>query len=203
MDNQIGTGVFDSLVGRLLNMGQQQGGIIAAVSPELSATLVLENDRPEWCFLKNERCCAGMADVAANAGQVSRVRFRNPTNSGCLAVVEAIGLSFFVATLNYAAIYIGSNAADLGTAENKNVQRDTRTGSQKGACILSSDNTGVGANNGVQFELVSTSIGNITFTALPVVLAPGGTLDINCGIPNVETVFAFRWREREQRNYEK
>lgn len=201
MDNQIGVGVYDSLLGRLLNMPQQQGGIVPALSPEVSATLVLESDRPEWCFLKGERCCAGMADVPATVGQVGRFRLRNPVGSGALVVVEAFTVYSPVITVTQVELLIGTATTDYGTVSANNVQRDSRTGQQKGVVILSSDVTGA-ASVGTPFELGATSIGFLNFQNFPLVLGPGSSMDVTTSPNNQEMIFVARWRERELRQYE-
>lgn len=200
MDNQIGTGAYDSLIGRLLNIGQQQGGILSSVSPELAAAIVLENDRPEWCFLKNEKCCSGFCDVAAAAAQRGLVRLRNPAASGCLAVVEVAAATWFDALIHWASLAVGTATVDFATAASGVVVRDSRQGG-KPVCVLTSDNTGA-AVSGTTCELESTSVGQILFISPPIVLAPGGSMDFAGAGNNIEVSVNVRWREREIRNYE-
>lgn len=202
MDNQIGTGALDSLVGRLLNIPQQQGGIIPAVSPELSAALVLELDRPEWCFLKGERCCAGIIDVVGAAAVRSRWRFRNPVNSGALIVIESLGICFPVTTVSTFNMAIGVATTDR-TNIVASVQRDSRSGTQRGVAVLSGDNDGLVNLTGTLFEVdVTATVGNITPVNLPIILAPGSHIDGECGQLNQEILANIRWREREIRQYE-
>src|SRR6058998_2600707 len=55
------------------------------------AGFILENDRPEWSFLKDElRFASSLISTVAVAAQTSFVQFFNPFNSGRLAVINKV-----------------------------------------------------------------------------------------------------------------
>lgn len=86
--NEILEGGLNQLLAKRL--GMQVGSPTPAVSPEMQASLVLENDRPEWSYYKQELLMSGRAAVAAVAAQFSFVALSNPANSNVLCVVTEV-----------------------------------------------------------------------------------------------------------------
>lgn len=87
----VGVGRYGELLRRYLAIPgalQNQG---REVTPDLAAAFVLENDRPEWAYLKGERLCIGGADLAAGgAGTFAQVQLFAPDNTNTLCVVERV-----------------------------------------------------------------------------------------------------------------
>lgn len=194
--NNINTGAFDSLVGRLLNIEQQQGGICPVVSAEITPVLVLENDRPEWCYLKNERCMAAGTKQGAAGAAISAVRLRNPLASGMLVVIET---ATFSTSGNAEVLFtIGSINTDRAALPG-NQSRDTRS-QVSGVAVVSRDNAAV-AGTGI-FDVFITA--NTPFVAQfnPTILKPGTFFEIATVTVNVDLCAVLGWRERELRNYE-
>jgi len=201
---KINVGAFDSLLGRLLSIPQQDGGIAPELAQEISGVFALEVDRPEWCYLKNEKCCAGLINVPGAGGQRAIVRFRNPAAGGMLMVIDAIAASIPTTALVVDwALYIGSAAADFGTVVATKASRDTRlVAADKPAAVLSYDNAGA-APSGTQIELTSSANGAGQLFSPPLILGPGGTCDV-VSDANLQQVFVnFHWMERELRAYER
>lgn len=84
--NEILEGSLNQVLSRRLAM---QGNAPApALMPEVAPVLVLENDRPEWSFLKREAWAWGIGNAPANAGLRSGVKLTNPTGSGAIIVLK-------------------------------------------------------------------------------------------------------------------
>jgi len=200
--NKIGIGSFDQLLGRAFSVPQPEGGICPEFSPEISPVIVLENDRAEWCYLKNEKCCAANVNVPANAGQIGMVRFRNPTTSGALMVITNINVSpVSVAALMLVIITLGKAAGDLATGSGTKEARDSRLFGNKPSALLTYDNTGAAAS-GTTVEFGSSSQGFYQASSPPFVVAPGGSVDIQLNVSNLQAFFNLQWSERELRRYE-
>lgn len=200
---KLGTGAFDALLGRLLNIPQQQGGIAGELSPEISPVLVLEMDRPEWCYLKNERCCCGLASCAATVGQPALVTFRNPAGSGVLIVIDAVQVASNPANVPFAmTVFLGGQrAADLTTVSAFTMPRDSRYQGARPAGRISFNLAGAGTQ-GTGVEIVTSSQGGMLLNTPPIILTPGFSVDILETNTNLEIEVNFRWSERELRQYE-
>lgn len=67
------------------------GGLPApTVAPEMFPVISLENDRPEWGFLKGERHMTGFYQGGPTVGNFEGVELRNPAGSGVIVVVNRI-----------------------------------------------------------------------------------------------------------------
>lgn len=85
--DQIGEGGLDQVLAkRLLTPG---GAVAPTVAPELFPNLTLENDRPEWGYLKGEYPCSFSRNPPAPVN-VQYVLLTNLAGSGMLAVVQRI-----------------------------------------------------------------------------------------------------------------
>jgi hypothetical protein len=99
---------------------------LSAVSPELSALLALEVDRPDWHFLRNSRLFStGLLTVAANAGHVGQIDLFNPANSGVIVVVKIAKVVNATTGVEYILMLDGGAAG--GTAA-QNLLLDQRYG---------------------------------------------------------------------------
>lgn len=202
--SKIQIAAFNQLATRLMSMKQEPGGVVSELAAELSAVLVLENDRPEWCYLKGEKCCAGNCNIPAVAAHVGIARFRNPLNSGTLMMISSIQLSpGTAATATIGELLMGANAGgvDFGTGVGTKLARDTRLITDAPAAVLSWDNTGL-ATIGTLIELGSTNNGMYPFINVPLIVIPGMSVDVELGVVNVQAFVNFTWLEREWRPYE-
>lgn len=80
-------GLNQVLTKRLTTPG---GSVAPTVAPELFPNLVLENDRPEWGWLKGERTAACFLTRAAVAGQFGAAQLYLPSTAQTIAVVTSI-----------------------------------------------------------------------------------------------------------------
>jgi hypothetical protein len=179
---------------------------------QLTAAIVLENDRPENKYLADENLAWGQNLLAAQgAGIVGFVGLRNPTGSGKLVVTESLeGIR-----VTTGRIYIGLGRTVTVTQVNTEQPRDTR--------LQKAGQFGVGAPN-IAGQIVSArsdtivttpfvvaergaSGGNITaqgagLYTIPVVLAPGDTVfvwgsdGLGGTLANEAIQASFTWRER-------
>lgn len=176
--------------------------VASDLSPETSAVLVLENERPEWDFLAGVRRVATGRLQPATALVISNQRFNNPAGSGVLVTVEAL----MIATTVTGQVSIGtiSGAADLANSVNLALL-DTRFAVARQSSLTSSrDNAAAHASNaGIWTNMcIANQPVEIPTRALPI-LAPGTgfeitTVDINNGL-----VVGIAARERPIGKYER
>ncbi len=201
---KINIGAFDSALGRLMSIPMDSGGLVPELAQELSAVLVLENDRPEWCYLKGEKCSQAYVNAPQTGAQSGLVRFRNPATSSTLMVISQILCSTNPAAAGTSfgmALAIGRAAADLGNVVASKSPRDGRLFGDAPAAVLSYDVAGA-AISGVTCEFQGANIGTISCISPPIILDPGGSVDVQSQIVNLQFFVNFAWMERELRVYE-
>jgi len=120
--SKIETGRFSDLLRRYLGM-KGVSVVSSELSPELSPILVLESERPEWEFLKNEKLMASVFAQGGVVGQNTLYRLRNPAGSGVVAVITR-----FMITTDLTEIVIAERDDDNGNLATvlPTVSRDTR-----------------------------------------------------------------------------
>jgi hypothetical protein len=194
---RLGTGRYSELLGRLLT---QSGAldVAAELSPEVSPVLVLENDRPEWLFLSNQRALSCQLGTLAASAATTTGRLRNPTGSNVLAVVTNIsGSAQAAARLS---VFIGTATTDLATSQNP-IALDSRYSLLGGAALKASREgvapTGLGIEG---YDVLATT--RVVFQSPPIVLLPGSHMDFCVNTADVAGLFNVRWREREIGRYE-
>jgi len=198
---KIDVGRYNAILGRLLS----GAGVLdpaGELSPEISATFVMEAERPEWLFLSNQRLMGATADQGGDAVTFASARLRNPTGSGVLAVVEACVAD--VLTVNsQLRVRIGVATTDLtGTLPSRS--RDSRSpAATAGALILSSGAVAASGTGDIVYETTLTVAlpGQLLFT--PVVLAPGSHIDVTNITQTGGIQINYAWRERELTKYER
>lgn len=200
---KLGTGRYGSLLARLLT-GTSALEVAEDLSPEISPVITLENDRPEWEFLKNGRLCGCVGFITAGAVDPGILRIFNPSAQSILAVVESIRVSSTSGA--NVQIHIGTNQTALATPV-VNVVRDIRIRTAANALAASGLNTSLGtaaAPSGTLLERFGVLASTPTqFSALPVILAPSGSLDISIDTVTISAFVTLRWREREIGKYER
>lgn len=87
---EIGVGRYGDMLRRFLGMRGTDLTPGRDLLPDLNAAFVLENDRPEWAFLKGERRYVGSHSVTSAVAQFAEFLVLNPIDSGVISVVTAI-----------------------------------------------------------------------------------------------------------------
>lgn len=192
--NEVLDGQLNEILSRRLNM---QGGAPApGLTPEIFPALILEADRPEWGWLKQEQRFGLQATVLGAASNVSSIRLRNPTGSNILGVVSKIKLvSIEGGAVN---VFMSLGNAQLALANGFGTPRDTRW---LNAASL--------AQGRFSMLLASTSATDFSPNGLAVwrfaaadqwdteiVLAPTGMIDIQSANDDVDMTVCFEWTER-------
>lgn len=86
--NGVNEGGLNALLARRLQV--QSGAPAPACAPEIFPNLTLENDRPEWSYLKGEVLCQRHVAANAVAGQYSAIQLYLPATANALVVVTSI-----------------------------------------------------------------------------------------------------------------
>lgn len=154
---------------------------------------MLENDRPEWGYIKGEVLAAGRSGVGAVAGQFGYVALTNPLNSGVLATVESLNWQFgashgFVKlrALTAAGAPVTSGVRDSRWMPNGGVARPS--------CLVSAGTSGAAAPEPQLDYLFPTNYGerNTAYT-----LRPGTSLWVELEVANITLpTVTYVWRER-------
>jgi len=188
--SQIQTGRYGDLLRRFLGM-KGVTEVAGELSPEISAVFILENDRPEWLFLKGEKLCSASFFIALNAGLPSAARLRNPAGSGVMAVIQRLEVS-----TQAGATLIEERNTDQGNlaAVLPTVTRDTRLPVlNASACIQSVANVG---SSGEAFFSQRNLPDVPLVNASPFILLPGFQIQVSSTTNNIQLRGDWQWRER-------
>ena len=159
------------------------------VEPAIFPALVLENDRPEWGWLKGEIPASGRSSQIAVAGQFSCASLLNPVNSKLLIVVEAFEFN----AGGSAGVFKITQQALAGTPVTVG-SRDSRVPGLRVAGQMSIGTVGGLAPEAPLGWTVSGGAG--VFTS-PIVLAPGWSFRWELATVNIAMNNAgIYWRER-------
>ncbi len=166
--------------------------------PDLNAAFVLENDRPEWAFLKGERLYMGQLILAAVALEFGQVRVRNPFRSGMISII-----SFMQASDHSGAgrveirrgCTLGAQTAGLITP------RDGRYGQLQVATIIEGE-TAPALTGTVTFISHIPLANTIAPIPVPIVLAPGHDIFVVNPSVNATTAVSIVGYERALETYE-
>lgn len=193
----INTARYSSILGRFLGMGGTEGPA-SELGAEISPVFVLENDRPEWLYLGNERMMGGLGGIGPGAGQ-STVRYRNPVGSGVIAVFTEISYSSLAASI--CNLQIGGDLADLATPSAPYPTDARLLFTIAGGAVIVSVENAASVGNGIDGAYVAANT-QYRFVVTPLILTPGSHFDVSCSAPATIRV-ASRWRERELTTYER
>lgn len=176
-------------------LGMQTASPSPSVSPEIMAGLTLENDRPEWGYLKGEVLGSARAAQVAVAAQFSFGALSNPTGSNLIVVIEKIEVQ---CPAGSAAIFrvrpVGSVAGTPVTPQVRDTRWIIGTGAARTAANMS---VGTAAGLGLEAPFAWAEVGSRYEYNRPVILRPGSSCVIELGTANVGcNNFAFHWRER-------
>jgi len=189
MFNQVNEGGLNQILTRRL--GMQGGASAPGVAPELFPVISLENDRPEWGYLKGERICGRNVTVAAVAGSFSFMQLYLPSTSTEIAVVTSIANTGSSSIGIARGVGIGGGvggwiAQTVGT-------RDFRWNGERTSCLLE-------RNSGAALPSLFPAFGLLTTTKLlyqePIVITPGTSLILFGNALNTAIVAELAWRER-------
>jgi hypothetical protein len=192
--NEILAGRFNRGLQKLFSMkGPSPSPQIAS---EIIAAVILENDRIEHLFLRNERYFGGTSHSGGAVGAINQFQLFNPTGSNILAVVQLVLMTAdvgdrFVLTID--------NAAQ-GAVQPAGTFMDTRY--FKGQ-TFGTQASGLQLRFGQPAALTGMRIGEIDAVTLssarwdqPVILSPGFGLNTQNVTLNVGSGVAFVWTER-------
>jgi len=188
---KIETGRFSSLLRRYLGM-KGVSVVSAELSPEIAPVLILESERPEWEFLKNERLMASVFGLGGVAAQNTVYRLRNPTGSGVIAVIT--DFVFVADTLSAHIIERDDDNGNLATVL-PTVSRDTRIPVLNASALIPSQaNNVVLSGESWWSTRAPADVGDPQ--ALSFVLTPGNELDFITLGNDVGIRGFVHWRER-------
>ena len=168
------------------------GARVEELASELHADFTIENDRPEWAYLKGEKLCWGRVNVGASVANRSLAILRNPAGSGVLMVLQ----SFLIQVTAGVPCIFQPNSVAAAATDVGGQLRDHR-GTVLGALVLNrwfSKNTAVLPSGA--FVLVSTGAAQIT-GSIDVVLSPGTEIYFTANADNIAVEASCVWRERQ------
>lgn len=191
--DEIGEYGLDQLLTRRLTT--PGGSVAPSVAPELFPGITLENDRPEWGYLKGEIPYARSAGPAAPVNNQFLI-LRNPAGSGILAVVSLCQAQASTGSVRLYVAPIGNLAT--GVNGGGGASRDGRITLVSGGihvrvstCLLfTADAVAPGFND--SFRSVSSAF---AFTE-PIILAPGTDVGIMAATATATLGGGFSWTER-------
>lgn len=191
--SKIEVGQFSTMLRRYLGM-KGVSDVTDELAPEISATLVLEQERPEWEFLKGARLHAWAGSVPALAANFGAARLRNPAGSGMVAIVNYCNVGAGVGVV--ATATFGLQTADQATVSGT-ANRDGRlfppTG---GALVASFGYAALGGNAIDTVALAANSPAFPLFRGSAIVITPGSALNLGLSTANVDFFFSFHWLEK-------
>lgn len=190
--SKIERGQFSSALRRYLGM-TGVSDVLDELAPEISASLTLEGERPEWEFLKSQKLMSGNTLVAGVAVKKGVYRLRNPTDSGVVAIFESIFMSSELSVQFQ--LTREETTTDLATLE-ATIARDTRYPAVA-ASALSVTSEAVAAPTGSSFHThFNFSAGPVVEFRVPIVLTPGHALQVICNTVNTAFYVSAHWLEK-------
>lgn len=194
MLNEIQTGRYNAILGKLLGMKQTPAPLLAT---DIFPMLALEVDRPEWPFLAGVRLCGGYRSDAAVVGQYSHIALRNPTGSGILAVVTSWNAYATSTAYCYAGIRAQAGL-DATAAGNARDGRWSTAGAFASKCELGDYTNAVAAPGAVVMAWPISASGQGLVTNVPIVLPQGFELMFSLNGNNNSLTASIQWYERPQ-----
>jgi hypothetical protein len=170
-----------------------KGGAAApAVAPEVFPVLTLENDRPEWGWLKDEALRSRAVDVGGAAGVNSMVQIYLPSTAQSLCVVEEIHARS-TASVNVVHL-VGIGGGTVGWSAITNGTRDFRSFSpQSDAALLETRQGALPTFHAVLAQLATSAQPSFRN---PIVISPGQALCMYALAVNTALSINLSWRTR-------
>jgi len=193
--SKIEVGRYSELLRRFLQQkGQEE--IAGELSPEISPIFVLESDRTDWAFLKNERLGIVSINQTSGATPGPLFRVRNPLGSGVIATLSDIWVTLTVGPANLRVNFVQVNAQLPGGNLNGR-PRDFRWGPNFETVLLGSfDTTTVGIGTRL-FEGRLQADTNLHLQ-IPVVIPPGFGVEMGTNAVQAQGLIAnYMWVERQ------
>jgi len=188
---KIEIGRYSSLLRRLLSM-KGTSEVSGELSPEISPVLILESERPEWEFLKNEHLMALAFGIGNVAAQNAVIRLRNPATSGAIAT-----LTLLLWTTSPASSFIWERDDDNGDLATvlPTVSRDTRLPVLNASSLVGSQANGV-VLPGESWATGSNQLNENVPVSVEFVLTPGHEIDLATLGNDISARGFIWWRER-------
>jgi len=153
--------------------------VASELAAEISPVLVMEQDRPDWLWLKGERLCATTIRQSSGVTPGPTMRLRNPTTSKVIATVSHIWVS--ATNVGIVELRFNLETTDLGIPNlSRTLLRDGR-----GFTAVGADNTSLVGS----YVTTHAPVGNIIFNCRaassqpieikgPIVITPGRSIDL-------------------------
>lgn len=203
--SKIEQGRYSDLLRRIL--GMTGSSVVAGeLSPEISPGLSLEEERPEWEFLKGAKLMCAPLNIAGGVGTQTGFRFRNPANSGVVAIFGHLTPIVDIIT------DAGAGAPSLVQFQRRTddtinlattvsgIPRDTRypSAAANQSAIIGSQTNNLGATNQGDIWHGGVSLNNLLPFQLTgsFVLTPGNQFNISIVTNNVSTRGGLWWLEK-------
>ncbi len=192
MFNEIQEQGLNTILSRRLAM--KGSSAAPSVAPELFPNLTLENDRPEWGWLKGEMLCANRITRAAVAAQFTAAQLYLPSTANAIAVVTSITNWTGNALRFGRAVGIGAGLTGWTAAASSNNARDFRWRPQTSQVIAETNANALPVNTfGIFGRLFG--IGLLEYTD-PIVIVPNTSLVLATDVVNEPLDFVVSWYER-------
>lgn len=196
--NEIQSGGYNGLLHKLLSM--REGAPAPTLGAEMLSAIVLEQERPDWEFLKGARAFGLVGQVLA-AGTQSSIQLINPAGSGVIGIIfkaNALGDEATGGTQRVMfSIGLGLPTGPVSTfAPAPRDSRAATPGSVSGVLFAQDapNSTGLFV---FQHDMIRSDAGATAKLLLPVVLAPGSRMGIGFGTAVATQLFAsFEYIER-------
>ena len=190
--NEILSSRFNRLLQAFLPLDEQEGA--PTLTPEIAATLVLENDRPEWSHVKGERLRIASHSFLAAALQQATVWLHN-TSVNQLVVVERIIIAN--SATDTVQIQLGANVT-LQANVAVPAPRDLRFGLLTlGAGVCTADSiAGASVVSGAAAFQTRVLANTPYVYDIPFILAPGSQMFVNNITAATTLSVTYVWRER-------
>lgn len=183
--NEIQAPRYNALLHKLLSMSE--GAPAPSLAPDMFSSIVLENDRPEWSFLKAENRAFGFAASAAVAATKSMVALYAP--AGVVVVTSLIysstaNLDILIRRVSGFPSLFDSTGVERGST-------DTRHGPETAAQLLTEQHaTPPGTLNGRLYTLART------FTPCEYIIGPDTAIVWQHFTTNTALNMCVSWYER-------
>ena len=195
---KIEIGRYSNLLRRALGM-KGVTDVAGELSPEVSPTWAIEDNAPEWQYLKGVRLVGAAGGQGFVAGQSPRYQLVNPAGSGVLATVTFVALETVGVQAGFIIRFANSVLPNLTTVE-QNGPRDSRwgiPGTSISPLIFSGENSASLHTAGfLLYSGIHHPEGTVAEYTIPVVMAPGSSLLWGSTTQNITSLSSVAWSER-------
>ena len=193
--NEIQAARYNELLHRLLDM--KEGAPAPVLMPEMTASIILENDPPEYQLLKGVRICKGGLHVPnGGAGTFAQIQLLNPANSGIVSVVTNVSIRTNTAQL----IEVRQTQISLLTLSAQRGVIDFRNLTGAGTPILPAtqvrSDTPISTVGVILSELYAQANVLLQLEESHYVLGPNSSIKFACATANTTIAVSFDWYER-------